>query len=86
MNGVTDRLEIEGSARFGPILDGLLEGAQVRREPVDEGLTLYPVEGHQKSFDDLVRRISDRSGIEYVAFSNRAGDRYESVLVVPFLS
>lgn len=84
MNGVTDSLETEGSAGYGLILDGLLEGAHVRCEAVDEGLTLYPVEGYQTAFDDLVRRISDRSGIEYVAFSNRAGYRYESVLVVPF--
>ena len=66
-------------------LDRLLMGAPIHRVHDREGLNLYPVEGHEAEFDDLVRDLANLAGTEYVAFPRPAGPHhYDGVLVVRF--
>lgn len=70
---------------MGKMLDRLLMGAPVRRVQDREGLNLYPMEGYEAEFDDLVRTIANRAGTEYVAFPRPAGPQhYDGVLIVGF--
>ncbi len=70
---------------MGQLLDRLLSGAPVRQVHEPEGISLYPIAGHEADFDDLVRTIADRAGAEYVAFPRPAGPHhYDAVLVVGF--
>ncbi len=70
---------------MGQLLDSLLSGAPVRRVHEPDGVSLYPIAGHEADFDDLVRTITAKAGEEYVAFPVPAGPHhYDGLLVVGF--
>ena len=71
------------SSAMGKVLDRLLLKSPVRRVSDDDGLNLYPIDGHQDEFDALVRQLEDEAGNDYVAFPCGSGPHYEHVLVLP---
>ena len=69
---------------MGQLLDALLTGSPVRRVYDDDGLSLYPLAGHQEEFDRLVRAVAAKAGDEYVALPAACGNHYDHLVLVPF--